>query len=117
MRTLIGTALTIVTVVDAALNGHDAAMPRTEWGDADLEGTWLSVNTVGVPFQRPADDGDASLLRELVDAGAVDPGLINEGVPPAPRLEERRWALTDWRRTHFAWASLVVDPPDGRIRR
>ena len=28
------------------------------------------------------------VLRELVDAGAVEAGLLNEGVPLAPRLED-----------------------------
>ncbi|HEY7191145.1 MAG TPA: hypothetical protein VH436_31555 [Vicinamibacterales bacterium] len=88
---------------------------RTEWGDPDLEGIWLTANTLGLPMQRPADDRDESLLRELVDGGAVEATLLNEGVPPLPREQDRRLALDEWRRTHFAWGTLVVDPQDGRL--
>jgi hypothetical protein len=88
---------------------------RTEWGEPDLEGMWLTINTSGVPFQRPADERDESLLRELVDGGVVEPTLLNEGVPPAPREQDRRSALEEWRRTHFAWGTLVMEPQDGRL--
>ena len=88
---------------------------RTEWGDPDIEGTWLTANTAGFPLQRPADDGDDSLLRELVDGGVVEATLLNEGVPPLPREQDRRMALDEWRRTHFAWGTLVVEPQDGRL--
>ena len=69
-----------------ALNAQDWQVTRTEWGDPDLEGVWISANDDGLPFQRvDRDTADAIVLRELVDAGAVEAGLLNEGVPPGPR--------------------------------
>jgi hypothetical protein len=71
----------------AIATGHATRSPfsveRTEWGDPNLEGVWLSINTAGMPLQRPANERDDSLLRELVDGGVVEPGLLSEGVPPA----------------------------------
>jgi hypothetical protein len=89
---------------------------HTEWGDPDLEGIWLTANTAGFPLQRPADDGDESLLRELVDGGVVEATLLNEGVPPLPRERDCRMAIEEWRRTHFGWGTLVVEPQDGVCR-
>lgn len=106
-------ALTLLAVVVSA---QEWQLPRTEWDDPDMEGTWLSTNPQGLPFQRvSAATDDAALLRELVDAGAVEAGLLNEGVPVEPRIEERRRELSEWRRTHSRPFPLVVDPPDGRL--
>jgi hypothetical protein len=62
-------------VVPAALSAQQATVStasRTEWGDPDLEGTWLTGNTAGRPFQRPTTPSDASLLAELVEGGAIE---------------------------------------------
>jgi hypothetical protein len=113
------TRVTISIVCILAVSPLTAQQPwqttRTEWGDPDLEGIWVTANTAGFPLQRPADDGDVSLLRELVDGGVVEPTLLNEGVPPLPREQDRRMALDEWRRTHFIWGTLVVEPQDGRL--
>ena len=100
----------------AAVAGQDWQPARTEWGDPDLEGIWTSTNTAALPFQR-IDEGteDAAVLRELVDAGAVEAGLLNEGVPPAPRLEDQRLTVSEWRLANRGAFSLVVEPADGRL--
>jgi hypothetical protein len=123
VKALARTAFAIVSVAAApSLSAQAPIAPqqgwqaaRTEWGDPDLEGIWLTANTAGLPMQRPADDRDESLLRELVDGGVVEATLLNEGVPPIPREQDRRYAIDEWRRTHFNWGTLVVDPPDGRL--
>jgi hypothetical protein len=38
--------------------------PKTPWGDPDLQGTWTSDDTWGVPFERPAQFGDRRYLTE-----------------------------------------------------
>src|SRR5215471_11943354 len=38
--------------------------PKTPWGDPDLQGTWTSDDTWGVPFERPAQFGDRRYLSE-----------------------------------------------------
>jgi hypothetical protein len=38
--------------------------PKTPWGDPDIQGTWTSDDTWGVPFERPAQFGDRRYLTE-----------------------------------------------------
>ena len=38
--------------------------PRTAWGDPDLQGTYTSDNSIGVPFERPAQFGNRLFLTE-----------------------------------------------------
>jgi hypothetical protein len=38
--------------------------PKTPWGDPDLQGTWTSDDTWGVPFERPAQYGNRRYLTE-----------------------------------------------------
>jgi hypothetical protein len=33
-------------------------VPRTPWGDPDLQGTWTSDGDAGVPFERPSGFGE-----------------------------------------------------------
>lgn len=101
----------------ASADTQDWQLARTEWGDPDLEGVWASANPDRRSFQRvDRTSDDAAVLRELVDAGAIDAGLLNEGVPPEPRLEARRLTVSEWRLANGDLAgSLVVDPADGRL--
>jgi hypothetical protein len=39
-------------------------LPRTPWGDPDLQGTWTTDDYIGVPIQRPADLGEKLVLSE-----------------------------------------------------
>jgi len=102
-------------VASAALSAQQTALStvsRTEWGDPDLEGTWLTLNTAGRPFQRPATASDASLLAELVEGGAIE--RYN-------RLDEDQstgWeqqALADWKATHAEIVPLVTSPENRRV--
>ena len=34
---------------------------KTPWGDPDLQGTWTSDDTWGVPMERPVSFGDRSI--------------------------------------------------------
>src|SRR5262249_25084057 len=34
-------------------DSHKWAPPRTPWGDPDLQGTYTTDNSIGVPFERP----------------------------------------------------------------
>jgi len=40
------------------------AVPKTPWGAPDLEGTWTSDDTWGVPFERPKKFGTRATLTE-----------------------------------------------------
>ena len=82
---------------------------RTPWGDPDLQGVWVSIAAIGVPFERPEELGLRAVLtdeelaaRNAAAAARVRPKLV----PPAG------WTR---RRPSPPLASLVIDPPNGRL--
>ena len=102
--------------------------PRTSWGDPNLEGTWPSTNMAGVPLQRPESFGTRNVLtdaefaerqaqaarvaaEDLADFDFENPsvpfGQVGGGQSPPQHWFERGEAQRQ--------ASLIVDPPDGRL--
>ena len=95
--------------------------PKTPWGDPDLQGQWPAF--ANIPMQRPANFGTRNVLtdeeyaqrqkqaqkqseadtEEFAAPNASGPPSIN---PPSYWVERSK---PDYQ------ASLVVDPPDGRI--
>jgi hypothetical protein len=83
----------------------DWTMPRTPWGDPDLQGIWPSSDMIGVPLQRAPELGTRNVLTdeefaqrlqqaerqavadsdEFGPGGAADPG----GIGPPPHWLER----------------------------
>ena len=57
------TALPEVVQGSAASQAEDWTVPRTPWGDPDLQGIWTNENT-GTPRQRPARFGEREFLNE-----------------------------------------------------
>ena len=104
--------------------GANWTAPRTPWGDPDIQGIFTTDDELGVPFERPEQFGQRTLLtdeefaereaqsRRQAEADAEEfvaprTGGRGGGVgPPAHWLERGRPS----RRT-----SIVIDPPDGRI--
>jgi hypothetical protein len=104
---------------------------RTPWGDPDLQGVWPSTDMVGVPLQRASNFGERNLLtdeefkaRQAAAARQTDEdnaefsidkvtaeqearGTVGGPVSPPPHWLERG-------RPSYQ-ASLIVDPPDGRM--
>ena len=74
------------------------AVPRTPWGDPDLQGLWPGTAMMGVPMERP-------LPRSGAPAGGPRGG--GAGLGPPGHWGERGLPQQQ--------TSLVVDPPDGRI--
>jgi hypothetical protein len=99
-------------------------VPRTPWGEPDLQGLFTTDDELGVPFERPEQFGERAVLTDQEYAerqaqasrqAATDAeeflvprtGGRGDGTgPPAHWLERGRPS----RRT-----SVVIDPPDGRI--
>jgi hypothetical protein len=48
----------------SASSGKASAAYKTPWGDPDLQGTWTSDDTWGVPMERPKQYGDRLYLTE-----------------------------------------------------
>jgi hypothetical protein len=86
-------------------------MPRTPWGDPDLQGTWSSDDTAGIPTSRPAQFGNRLYLSE--DEFAARQKQVQTGVSAAENAVGS--FRGDFARRAFRQTSLVVDPPDGRM--
>jgi len=96
------------------------SVPRTPWGDPDLQGIWPSGALITVPFERPAAFGTRALLTDKEyaeratelrqqaedDAAPISTGTAPSVNPPSHWLEMGRASRQ---------ASLIVDPPDGRL--
>jgi len=90
--------------------------PKTPWGDPDLQGIWPSTHMLQTPVQRDPKMGTRALLndeeyaqrmRQVKAFAAIETGGSPERVPISagwfdPGKGSRQ-------------ASLVVDPPEGRI--
>jgi hypothetical protein len=100
---------------------HAAAVPKTPWGDPDLQGVWN--DSTSTPLQRPDGTKDvltdaeaAEFQEQLADGLSRDrrDGVGTEAdVGRAYNehwMDARHLKITADRRT-----SLIVDPPDGRI--
>ena len=102
--------------------------PRTPWGDPDLEGTWPGSQMAGVPLQRAESLGTRNVLTEEefaarkaqaarqavqdvadfdFDNPSVPFGQVGGGQSPPQHWFERGEPQRQ--------ASLIVDPPNGRM--
>jgi hypothetical protein len=105
-------------------SAHGWAVPRTPWGDPDLEGIWPSNEMLGTPLERPANFGERNSLTEDEfaarqaqserQAEADAEQFVN---PQAPRRGSGTGPPAHWgeRGKPSHQASLIVDPEDGRV--
>ena len=114
--------LASMIVLAACLAGQPAkrALPRTPWGEPDLQGVWNDATST--PLQRPNgandalnDEEAASFQEELANDLSRDrrDGGADADVNRAYNehwMDSRRLKITADHRT-----SLIVDPADGRI--
>jgi hypothetical protein len=124
------TVVAIAAVASAVATAQQGAykVPRTPWGDPDLQGKWPGIELVGVPMQRPEQFGERNVLTEqefqarqkqfdaqaardeaefdLESATSTPGGDVGGPVSPPPHWLERG-------KPQYI-ASLIVDPPNGR---
>ena len=119
-------ALMVVVVGLAAIPIMAAAqeMPRTAWGEPDLQGVW-DFRTL-TPLQRPEDSGDKAFLT-AEEAAEREQAEVDRNISlweQAPRTTEaggnvggynnfwmdRGTSVIETLRT-----SLIIDPPNGRL--
>ncbi len=113
--------LTSVSLAGQGSSGY--AVPRTPWGDPDLQGIWPSTHLVGVPLQRPVEFGERAFLtdeefaaREAQRQRQTDADE-EEFVPERAGTADGTGPPAHWgeRGTPQRQASLIVDPPTGRM--
>jgi hypothetical protein len=92
-------------------------VPRTPWGDPDLNGIWPSIDMVRVPVQRAPQYGDR-LFMTADEHAAVEKReqemivrMAQEGAGGATGAPGH-WV--EWGKTQRQ-TSLLVDPPNGRM--
>ena len=94
------------------------AVPRTSWGDPDFQGVWTANEMHAVPLERPEDVSAAGTLSEEEAAErreATTQRTVNaEGIGNYDRAF-RDTALGYTKQQPSTQASLIVDPPDGRL--
>jgi hypothetical protein len=124
MRAL-GMTLVLVLSATALTAQRSATVPRTPWGDPDLQGNYTNKYEQGTPFERPAEfngrrlediTGEelAAVVREraaelLLNAPFTGGDAIAGNFGGAPAFYDRFEAARGSR----PW--FVVDPPDGRV--
>jgi hypothetical protein len=92
-------------------------VPRTPWGDPDLEGIWPSIEMVRVPMERPRQYGTRVMMT------GEEQDVLEKRENERIALMEREGAggalgapghWVEWGSSQQQ-TSLVVDPPDGRL--
>jgi hypothetical protein len=87
-------------------------IPRTPWGDPDLQGVWSAVELIAVPLDRPRELGTRNLLTEEEFRARL--ARFAEGASP-DNIEATNFGIEpEINRMTSHQASLVVDPADGR---
>jgi hypothetical protein len=111
-------AMVVVLAVAQAAAGQTYKVPRTPWGDPDLQGTYSNSNEYATPLERPArfegrkleeiTPAEMAQVRQAAEQQAID------GLAPGPRGPDYWW-LENLNLSKRAQPWSVVDPPDGRI--
>ncbi len=86
-------------------------LPRTPWGDPDLQGTWSSDDTANIPTSRPANFGDRLYMTD--EEFKTRQAAVEKGVQSGESAEGS--FRGDFARRAFRQTSTIVDPPDGRM--
>jgi len=92
--------------------------PRTPWGDPDLQGIWPSSHMLQTPFERDPKLGTRGVLNDEEYAQRLARAKAFFETRESPRVTTKEVEIgsgwLEYGRPNRQ-ASLVVDPPDGRI--
>ena len=110
--------LPAAAAAQSATNGG-AGVPRTAWGDPDLQGLWTSATLT--PLERPARQSERTLLT-AAEAAAIEQESAAEraasdgkSAPGTVGGYNQVWLDAGTRIVGDLRTSLIVDPPEGRI--
>ena len=87
-------------------------LPKTPWGDPDLQGTWSGDSAFAIPMQRPEALGTKAELtdQEFADKAARDEQARKRAVGAVGSFRnDGAWLDKTFRQT-----SLIVEPANGR---
>ena len=108
-----GSGATAPPIVVTAFGGEEPAyqVPRTPWGDPDLQGVWSSDDMEGVPMSRQAQFGDRLYMTDQEFAERLEE--VAQGVDQSEN-DATSTFRRDFARRAFRQTSQIIDPPDGR---
>ena len=100
------------------------SVPRTAWGDPDLQGLWPSIDMQGTPYERPENFGARAVLDDQ-ELAARETQRARQAEADAETTVNTQRAPrgtgtgppSHWgeRGAPSRQASLIVDPQDGRF--
>ena len=115
-------ALPVVAASQTTASGS-WTVPRTPWGDPDIQGLWPANDMQGTPYERPEAMGTRATLNDEEFAAreaARERQAKADGEVYVPQGQRTgiggpsHWSAGE-RGVPQRQASLVVDPPNGRI--
>ncbi len=104
----------VPALVVTAYNGGPPisyTVPKTPWGDPDIQGVWSSDDTAGIPLSRPQPTGNR--LYQTDEEFAARVKQVENGIKNGESAVGS--FRGDFARRAFRQTSLVIDPPDGRV--
>jgi hypothetical protein len=112
------TGLGAVSLGVVAIHGQRATVPKTPWGEPDLQGLWLE-NTQ-TPLQRPARYAGREFLTDAERAAEEKRQLegrksLDVALPPGDERFQAYGSVYFESRPAGRRTSLIVDPPDGQL--
>jgi hypothetical protein len=88
-------------------------VPRTAWGEPDLEGVWSYATTT--PLSKPDSAGDKTFLTDEEVADLAERTARQQDAPPRPG-DPGTYNNFWWDRGQsIGRTSLIIDPPDGKL--
>ncbi|MCE2543251.1 MAG: hypothetical protein J4F30_07435 [Acidobacteria bacterium] len=108
---MVAALIAVGMVLPVAAAGQD--LPRTPWGDPDLQGIWS--NTTTTPLQRPEELADRTTLTDEERAERDAERAANADRPPPPGQTGAYNSFWFERGFTGEQTSLVVDPPSGQL--
>ena len=101
------------TAVQTSAAREPYTVPRTPWGEPDLQGIWTGDAAHGIPLERPLEAAELEALTPEEAAARRERGTLRS-----------IWGYErEWRDTSLGYAkaspstqvAMIIDPPDGRI--
>ena len=96
--------------------GGGYVVPRTPWGDPDLQGMWPTTKLNGTPVQRPESFGERRLLTEAEYAERVE-RLRGLNARYDDEIAANKMGIGHWAEMGEPnWlTSLIMEPKNGRV--
>jgi len=122
-RTLVG-AGAAMTLFTAIVGAQSTAIPRTPWGDPDIQGTFTNSNESGIPMERPAEFAGRSLndvkpeelarlIKQREERGIKTAETIGGTTENDTGAGPPHWYENYTLRNSRAW--MLSDPADGKM--